>query len=240
MNILLTNDDGVSAKGINTLLDVFAKHHNVYIIAPVKERSGCSSAITFKRQLKIEYVSDNIFAVHGFTADCVNIGLRGDVIPRIDLVISGINHGPNLGDDIYFSGTVAGARLAFMYGFTGIAISVSSVESAEYFEDAAEFLLNFINSSDYLRFKKPVLLNINYPCIPPDKVLGIRYARMGRRKYNDTYNVVNRNGTEMNVRFNFEMPGTNDSDSDIDDVQKGYITITPLTLDCTDYRLMNK
>ncbi|MCU0822334.1 MAG: 5'/3'-nucleotidase SurE, partial [Spirochaetes bacterium] len=126
MRILLTNDDGISAKGINLLYESLSRKHDVYVIAPNEEKSGCSSAITMKSQLKIETLSEKKFAVHGFTADCVNIGLKGNIIPKVDMVVSGINHGPNCGDDIYFSGTVAGARIGYIYGLSSIAISIDS------------------------------------------------------------------------------------------------------------------
>ena len=146
MHILLTNDDGIYAGGINLLYKYLSQKHDVYVIAPNEEKSGCSNAITMKSELKIETLSENKFAVNGFTADCVNIGLKGNLIPKVELVISGINHGPNCGDDVYFSGTVAGARVGHIYGISSIAISLDSYNESTNLSDASEFLLNYIDN----------------------------------------------------------------------------------------------
>ncbi len=240
MNILLTNDDGVNAKGIIALFDVLSEKHNAFIIAPSDERSGSSNAMTFKNNFKIVTISKNIFAMDAFPADCVNMGLRGNIIPKADIVISGINHGPNLGDDIYFSGTVGGARVACIYGVPAIAISMNRTGDSEYFEDASKFLLNYIEKY-YLYFNnKCLFLNINYPDLPENKILGVRYPSLGKRRYNDSYKVLDKGDKEMNVQFNYGniMGPMKDETSDISELEKGYITITPLTLDCTDYEFL--
>src|SRR5208337_1483348 len=126
MRILLTNDDGVNAEGILTLFRVLSQFHDTYIIAPDRERSACSNIFTMREEVKVQRIDRNIFSINGYPADCVSLGLHSDLIPGIDLVISGINHGPNLGDDIHFSGTVAGARTAFIFGKPAIAVSIDS------------------------------------------------------------------------------------------------------------------
>ncbi|MBN2401397.1 MAG: 5'/3'-nucleotidase SurE [Spirochaetes bacterium] len=240
MNILLTNDDGVYAKGLNTLFNVLSKEHNVFIIAPDQEKSGTSNAMTFKTNFHIKNISENIYALAGFPADCVNIGIRGDIIPKVDLVISGINHGPNLGDDIYFSGTLGGARVACIMGIPGIAVSINCNGESEYFQDASVFMLNYIDNLFLTFGDRCIFLNINYPDLPGSRILGIKYPNLGKRIYNDNYKVINNENNEIKLQYNFGnlMNITNDNGSDISELEKGYITITPLTLDCTDYELI--
>lgn len=234
MNILLTNDDGIHAQGINVLYKCLSRKHSVYIVAPDKEKSGCSSAITMKEELKIETLSENRFAVHGFTADCVNVGLKGDILPEIDLVISGINHGPNCGDDIYFSGTVAGARVGYIYGITGIAVSLDCYGDSSNFIGASQFMLEFIEDFRAREFKNPVLLNINYPDLPKEKISEIKYTKLGKREYRDSYRILYKDKNEIRMQFTGGMTGHENLDSDITELKKGHISITPLTLDCTD------
>lgn len=239
MNILITNDDGFDASGIKALYRVLSRKHSVYIVAPDGERSACSSAITIRRNIQVQKKGDGVYAIDGYTADCVNIGLNGELIPEIDLVISGINHGPNLGEDVYFSGTVAGARSAHIFGVSGIAVSVDSLGESDYFEDAAEFLIDFIGGFPLFAHERPVLLNINYPDIPVDEIAGIRYTTLGKREYRDSYN---RTGDSKDG-FSMMMDGIIDSHeidgSDVTELRKGFISITPLTLDCTDYRYLH-
>jgi 5'-nucleotidase len=240
MNILLTNDDGVHAKGLNTLFDVLSEKHNVYIIAPDEEKSGTSNAMTFKNNFKINNISKNKYALAGFPADCVNIGIRGDIIPKVDLVISGINHGPNLGEDIYFSGTVGGARVACIMGIPGIAFSINRNGESKYFKDASVFLLNYIENLNFSFNNKCLFLNINYPDLPADSIHGVKYPFLGKRIYNDNYKVISTENREMKIQFNYGniMESAENEGSDISELEKGYITITPLALDCTDYELV--
>ena len=240
MNILLTNDDGIFAQGINSLYQVLSKNHAVYMIAPKEEKSGCSSAITLREPLKVENISRNKFAVSGFPVDCVNIGLNGNIIPKTDLVISGINNGPNLGDDVYFSGTVAGARAAFIFGISGISISIDCNGNSDYFYDAAEFLLDFIDNLKELAEESVVCFNINYPDISRDKINGVKYTFLGRREYNDMYKVLHQSDYHMSLQLHGTITSDENAGSDITEVEKGHISITPITLDSTDYVFLKK
>ncbi|MFW5770658.1 MAG: 5'/3'-nucleotidase SurE [Spirochaetota bacterium] len=239
MNILLTNDDGIDAEGITALYRILSERHSVFMVAPRDEKSACSNAITIKREIPVKKKGEGVYAVDGYTADCVNIGLNGELIPGIDLVISGINHGPNLGEDVYFSGTVAGARSAYIFGVSGIAISVDSLGASDYFDDAAGFLMDFIGDFPLFSHERPLLLNINYPDIPVDEIAGIQYTTLGRREYRDSYR---RSGNEEKD-FRMMMDGIIESHkiegSDVTELRNGYISVTPLTLDCTDYTYLD-
>ena len=240
MNILLTNDDGISAEGINSLFRILSKEHAVFMIAPRDEKSGSSSAITLKSPLNVESISKNKFAVHGFPVDCVSIGLNGDIIPGIDLVISGINNGPNLGDDVYFSGTVAGARTAFIFGISGISISIDCNGNSKYFDDASRFLLKYIDDLKELTKEGPVFLNINYPDTAADKLSGVKYTFLGKRIYNDIFKIRHQSDYQTSMELNGTISSKKIPGSDITEVGNGYISITPMTLDCTDYRYLKQ
>jgi 5'-nucleotidase len=240
MNILLTNDDGISAKGINALYDVLSEKHNVFIIAPEEERSGSSNAITFKDNIKARTIANNKFAVEGYPADCVNLGMNSNIIPKMDIVVSGINHGPNIGEDVHFSGTVGGARVAYIYGISGIAISINCSRKSHYFNDAANFLLKYIEESDLFADNHCIFLNINYPDLPANKILGVKYTSLGKRNYNDFYEVTGRENEKINLQYKPGIGESANDGSDISEVKKGYITITPLLLDCTDYEFLYK
>ncbi len=114
MKILLSNDDGINAEGINILFNYLSEKFDVYMFAPEVEKSACSNAITIRNDFDVKKLADNKYSVAGYPADCVNIGIHGKFIPEVDVVVSGINHGPNMGGDIYYSGTVAAARTGYI------------------------------------------------------------------------------------------------------------------------------
>ena len=238
MNILITNDDGYNSEGIRALFDGLSSKHNVFIVAPMEEKSACSNAITIRNDIIVDKIEDGIFSVNGFTADCVNVGLNSGIIPPVDLVISGINHGPNLGDDVHFSGTVAGARTAYIFGVSGIAISLDCLETSSYFNEAARFLLGFIDTLKQHPGSDRYFFNINYPDLPSPEIPGEKYTTLGRRRYNDSFTVDMLNDERMHLR----MLGTIESDeiagSDASELRNGYISITPLTIDATDYKYL--
>jgi len=237
MDILLTNDDGISAEGINVLFDVLSEKHYVFMMAPATEKSGSSSAITIKENLRITRAAENKYAVHGYTADCVNVGLRSNIIPKVDLVVSGINHGPNKGEDIYFSGTVGGARIAHISGISGIAISVNSItRESNYFYNASRFLLDYIDDQDMFPCDggRCHFLNINYPDLPEDRILGIKYSALNTNKNNDFFKIISRNDGEISLRYTRESEPEGINGTDITDVKNGHISITPLLPECTD------
>lgn len=240
MNILITNDDGVHAEGIQTLADALSEKYEVYIIAPNAEKSACSNAITVRRAVKIKKIREKVFSIDGYPADCVNIGLHGNVIPPVDLVVSGINHGPNLGDDIHFSGTVAGARTALVFGLTGIGVSLDCVGSSLYFADAARFVAEFIGRHEEELCSNPAFLNINYPDIEKSECSGVRYAGLGKREYRDSYRVLEDADGEMSLQLIGTIHSDSEEGTDIEAVKNGYISITPLKLDSTDYDAVKK
>ncbi len=238
MTILLTNDDGVNAEGIKALFDILSTAHDVFVIAPEDERSACSNAITVRTSLSIHKIDDRHFAVDGYTADCVNIGLNGGFFPPFDIVISGINHGPNLGDDVYFSGTVAGARTACIFGVHGIALSLDCLDSSSYFSQASEFALHFISDILCHTGDQPICFNINYPNIPKHEINGIKYTRLGRRKYNDTYTIHSETGMSKIIQLSGTIESIGGDTTDVFELRNGFISVTPLSIDCSDHEFL--
>jgi 5'-nucleotidase len=255
MNILLTNDDGVQSEGINSLFNVLSLKHNVFMIAPRNEQSACSNAITVRTQLKIKKLSENRYSVSGFPADCVIIGLSGRFIPEVDLVVSGINHGPNVGDDLVFSGTVGAARTGYLFGKSAIAISINSYHRASrYADDASQFLLDFIdeyigvtNASlkqgerkhDGHSHQRP-FFNINYPDLPIEKIKGKKMTYVGRRIYRDSFQKTQFDSDEALVQMGGYIESILAEGSDTTELENGFISISPLMTDCTNYISLKK
>jgi 5'-nucleotidase len=255
MNILLTNDDGIQSEGINSLFDILSAHHNLFMIAPRNEQSACSNAITVRTQLKIKKFTDKKYSVSGFPADCVIIGLSGTFLPEIDLVVSGINHGPNVGDDLVFSGTVGAARTGYLFGKSAIAISINSYHRASHYaDDASRFLLDFID--EYIPDKHAALLsadkskkehtgaqlffNINYPDLPHEKIKGKKMTYVGRRIYRDSFQKTQFDSDEAVVQMGGYIESVLSEGSDTTELDNGFISITPLMTDSTNYNSLNK
>jgi 5'-nucleotidase len=239
MKILLTNDDGVNAEGIQELYYRFKEHHDTYVIAPNEERSACSNAITTRTDLKIRKIEGRIFSVSGYPADCVDVGLHSGIIPHVDLVISGINHGPNVGNDVVFSGTVAGARTAYVFGKPGIAISMDSYHKpSSYFSDAALFLLNFIHDEGFSSSGEICFLNINYPDLPSGSIGGTIYTHLGKRVYRESYDTIHESTDELIISPRGVIDFIHNHGSDITALKDGLISITPLHNDTTDFKYL--
>ena len=234
MKILLTNDDGIKAEGIQNLYQKLTSKFETYIIAPDRERSACSNIFTMRDEVSLKKTQLNIYSVNGYPADCVSIGLHSKLIPEVDLVISGINHGPNLGDDVHFSGTVAAARTAYIFGKPGIAFSADTFHRPSvYFDQMSDFLCDFIDKNFPFNGQ---YLNINYPDLPSDRVKGIKYTYLSKRFYRDSYTIRQTDSDdECVLMLNGNIDTRDDRDSDSDVLNKGFISVTPLTIDTTDY-----
>ena len=240
MNILLTNDDGIEFAGIHALQDEFAKMGDVYTFAPRMEKSATSQAMTLFEDVYVKPVNDKTFIVNGFPVDCVNIALHGDLVDvPFDLLVSGINKGVNMGEDILYSGTVGAALHGFIHNIPSIAISAGYLDKNGDFPKIARFLRRFVEERKEL-FTSPVILNVNYPTQikMPEK---IKWTKLGTRIYRDKYIrthaedgafLFNLGGSELNHK---EAEGT-----DFDAYYKGYVSVTPLTTDATNYAYRNR
>ncbi len=228
--ILLSNDDGVESEGILKLREAVSHLGDVYIVAPDKERSGASHSITLGQPIRVKQLDDKVFSVSGTPADCVLLGIFELLPGKPDLVLSGINRGYNLGEDVFYSGTVAAAREGAIYDIPALAISLGTSTSEYYWETAKYFTKVIIDEifKSRLDFE---LININIPNKPRDEIRGIRIVRLGRRSYQDPVDKREDNiyyiGGEPLWR---KEPGT-----DLKAVSDGFVSITPLNIDLTDY-----
>jgi 5'-nucleotidase len=180
MKILLSNDDGYFAAGLNILAEHIAKIADITVVAPERNRSGASNSLTLDRPLSVKKATNGFFYVNGTPTDCVHIALTGLMDSMPDMVISGINDGANMGDDTIYSGTVAAAMEGYLLGIPSIAISMSQHNSIN-FETAARVAVELVEHYQKFGFKGPTLLNVNVPDIPYAQLQGRTVTRLGKR-----------------------------------------------------------
>lgn len=253
MNILVVNDDGYNAPGIAALVRELRKKHNVFVCAPKENQSAVGHGLTIRRLLHAEQVTTfdkaadgeetkpvAAFCVDGTPADCVRVAV-GNLGANPDVVISGINQAPNLGTDVLYSGTVSAAEEAAMIGYRAVAVSKDTF-GTDYFEDAAA---HFCSNLDlFLRCinEEHRLLNVNYPNLPANEYKGIRAGHLAQQIYPITYTET----TDEDGRTGYRTPSnklTDCGEHDTTDekfVRDGFIAVTPLKYDVTDYQRLEQ
>lgn len=235
MKILISNDDGIDAPGINRLAERLKEDHEIFIVAPTDEKSASSHSLTLKRPLSVNQRSENSFAVDGTPADCVNLAVHSILKNRPDLVVSGINHGANLGEDVFYSGTVSAAMEGLLLGIPSIAISFEMKDSYD-FAPAAEFAARLVMYVKKRGIMSDTVLNVNVP----DKIIErkkiYKITKQGRRLYGDAVEEkVDPSGRKFYTIDTKEIRIEEDIDSDFFAVNNGYVSLTPLHLDLTNY-----
>jgi 5'-nucleotidase len=180
VRILLSNDDGYQARGLRMLAEHLQPIATVVIVAPDRNRSGASNSLTLETPLRVERVDDNVYYVNGTPTDCVHIAVTGLLDEQPDMLISGINHGANLGDDVLYSGTVAAAMEGRFLGIPAIAVSLVLGDGG-HFATAAVLLRRLVERSLVDPLPADAILNINVPDVPLESVRGIRTTRLGFR-----------------------------------------------------------
>lgn len=187
MLILLTNDDGVRSPGLRALADALGVHGRVVVVAPDRNRSAVGHALTLEHPLRAEEIKPDVFSVDGTPTDCVNLGIHGLLKETPDLVVSGINRGSNLGDDITYSGTVCAAMEASLMGLPAIAVSL---DCSSFDVESLDFAANYTQqlAGQVIRQGLPpdTFLNVN---VPAGECLGVRLTRQGKRKYGDAVTI---------------------------------------------------
>lgn len=237
--ILITNDDGIYSPGIQILAKRLRELDDVAIVAPDRERSAAGHSMTLHRPLLIEELKDLMYSVNGTPTDCVNIAVKGLLKETPKLVVSGINKGPNLGDDITYSGTVAGAMEAILLGVPALAVSVVAREDFR-FAEAADVAAAI--SRHVLEHGLPAgtLLNINVPNCPTEALRGTRITRLGKRVYHQmTVERVDPRGKKYYWIGGGEPDWEREEGTDLDAVDKQFVSVTPLHLDMTDHASFN-
>lgn len=235
MNILISNDDGINALGISTLAARIGRDHRVFVVAPDRERSAASHSLTLKHPLKVKDLGNDRYSVDGTPADCVNLAVHSIMPVRPDLVLSGINHGANMGDDISYSGTVSAAKEGMLLGIPSLAFSLEMKHGHD-FEPAAEFAAKLVHFIQNNPVPPETLLNINVPDRIVDDEVPYKITRQGNRIYDDTeIEKKSARGGEYYTIDAHEICFNGDIESDFYAVTGGYISITPLKLDLTHY-----
>lgn len=236
MNILLTNDDGINANGIKILARHLERIGNVAIVAPDREQSAVGHALTLHNPLRAVKLRTNVYSVDGTPTDCVNLGIHSLLSFKPDIVISGVNHGANLGDDITYSGTVSAAMEATLMGIPAFAVSLATNTEPDDFTHAASFAVKLAGIIMDKGLPDDTFLNVNVPNLPQAKLKKPLVTRQGKRSYGgmivDKIDPRGRNyywiGT-ADMEFH-DLEGT-----DFYAVNRGHISITPLHLDLTNY-----
>ncbi|MEN3046941.1 MAG: 5'/3'-nucleotidase SurE [Candidatus Hydrothermales bacterium] len=237
LRFLLVNDDGIEAEGIKRAANVLSKFGDVLVVAPKEEKSGTSHSISLRKSIKVNKIKENFYSVDGTPVDCVLIAMEVLLKRRPDIVVSGINYGFNLGEDTLYSGTVAAAREGFLYGVPSIAFSVGPKGERKIFEGGEyylEYLLRKIIESKL--YKENFLLNVNLYDLKVEEIKGIKITKLGKRHYLNPVEKVEENVFRIGGRL--ELVYEEDSDSGA--VLEGYVSVTPLAIECLDFNLASK
>lgn len=247
MKILLSNDDGVMAEGIKALTVELSKEHEVYVVAPDRERSAAGHSLTLHTPIRVEeleskFGAKRIWITSGTPGDCVKIGINAILgeDEKPDLIISGINHGPNLGSDILYSGTVSCAMEGAMMGYPSIAVSLASMTSEpELFSNVAKFMLKFIHKIQDYKFPPKTILNINVPGLMPEDLAGIAITKLGGKMFTDEYD----KRVDPRGKVYYWMAGElirhcDNDDSDINALRWNKVSVTPITFEMTEVSVM--
>ncbi len=243
LRILVSNDDGIAAPGIRALARALATSHEVYVLAPDRERSATGHALTLHKPLRAEPVEmgqgvAGAWAVTGTPSDCVKLAV-GAILPAPpDLVVSGINRGPNLGTDVLYSGTVSAALEGVINGLPAIAFSLATFSDVGY-DRAAAFAASLVQQLADQTLPTKFLLNVNLPALEGEGYRGVRITKLGVRKYKDVFE----RRADPRGRTHYWLAGEaveagEADDSDVMAVRANYVSITPIQYDMTDYPMI--
>lgn len=233
MRILLSNDDGYSAPGIEILATTLAEIAEITVVAPERDRSGASNSLTLDRPMMLHRAANGYHYVNGTPTDCVHLAVTGMLDRLPDMVVSGINLGANMGEDIIYSGTVAAATEGYLLGVPSLAVSLAS-KRGEHFATAARVARELVVRFQGAGFAEPVLLNVNVPDIPYGELKGLRVTRLGRRHKAEpaVKQQTPRGQTVYWVGAAGQAKNTGE-DTDFAAVEDGYVSLTPLHMDLT-------
>ena len=238
--ILLTNDDGIGARGLQALYDALKRVGDIIIVAPDSERSAVGHAITLSDPLRVKQINDYSYSTTGTPADCVKLAVRAILKKRPDMVISGINLGPNTGFSVLYSGTVSGATEGVILGIPSIAVSLGTFVNPDY-SFAAEFAGKVALKVIKQGLPKGILLNINVPAVPKKKIKGVCITRQSKKAFVEKFD----KRIDPRKQVYYWLMGevidlAGEQDSDIDAINKNFVSITPLHCDMTEYSFMDE
>lgn len=239
MKFLLCNDDGYFAPGLAALAKALSALGEVVVVAPERDKSGASNSLTLDRPLVVRRAASGFYYVNGTPSDCVHLAVTGFLDFRPDLVVSGINHGSNMGDDTLYSGTVAAATEGFLLGIPALAVSLAG-KSDQHFDSAAKIACQLVENFLSNRFTMPMLLNLNVPELPADQIKGIKVTRLGKRHQAEPA-VKASNPRGDTIYWVGAVGGAQDAaeGTDFHAVAAGYASLTPLMVDLTAHGLLS-
>ncbi|WP_440054081.1 5'/3'-nucleotidase SurE [Pseudoalteromonas sp. T1lg65] len=239
MRILLSNDDGVHAKGILVLYHALSTVADVTVIAPDRNCSGASNSLTLLNPLRATELENGFISVNGTPTDCVHLGVNQLMDKAPDLVIAGINNGANLGDDTLYSGTVAAATEGRHLGLPAIAVSLCSKKEA-YYETAAEVVVELVRKLASHPLPKDQIININVPDIPKHELKGIKVTRLGARHKAETMTKqIDPWGRDVYWYGNLGSESDAGEGTDFHAINHGYASVTPLKIDMTAHESLD-
>ena len=238
MRILVSNDDGYLATGINVLADSLAEIAEVVVVAPDRNRSAASNSLTLNNPLRVTKVGENRFAVNGTPSDCVHLALEGFLEVEPDLVVSGINHGANLGDDVIYSGTVAAATEGRFLGLPTIAISLVG-HRLKHFDTAGRVARELVERLTRNSLPSEVILNVNVPDLPYAEIKGIVPARLGyRHKSEPVVKSADPHGRTIYWVGPAGPSAEAGPGTDFHEIERGAVAVTPLKVDLTRHEAL--
>ena len=240
MRLLLSNDDGILARGLDCLERAARPLGDVWVVAPDREQSATSHSLTLHHPLRPVQLAPQRWQVDGTPTDCVMVAIEALLPDRPDFVLSGINHGPNMGEDVLYSGTVAAAMEGLALGVPSIAVSFAGGDlraDVSQLKEQVKVLTPLLRHLTSLpNFPADTLFNVNLPPVPADDVKGVKLTRLGRRAYSGSVAPMKDPwGRQIYWIGGGEISWTGESDSDFRAIQEGYISVTPLHLDLTHY-----
>ena len=235
MRILLSNDDGYQARGLRVLAEYLSDLAELTIVAPDRNRSGASNSLTLDVPLRVEQVDANLYYVNGTPTDCVHVAITGLLEVEPDMVISGINHGANLGDDVLYSGTVAAAMEGRFLGFPALAVSLVLADG-DHFATAATVTRKLVQQMIDRPLPKDTILNVNVPDVPVSELRGLRATRLGFRHKAEP---VVKARDPKNQPIYWIGPAGPGQDAgpgtDFDAIRQGCVSISPIKVDLTNH-----
>lgn len=233
MRILLSNDDGYFSPGLQALARELAKVAEITVVAPERDRSGASNSLTLDRPLQLRRAPSGFYYVNGTPTDCVHLAVTGMLDMQPDMVISGINHGANMGDDTVYSGTVAAATEGFLLGVPSLAVSLVG-RSPTQFDTAARLAREMVERVQRSPFTEPVLLNMNVPDLPYEALQGTRVTRLGKRhRAEPAIRSTNPRGEQIFWIGPVGEAADAGEGTDFHAVANGFVSMTPLQIDLT-------
>ncbi len=246
MRILLSNDDGVHAAGLKAIFKELKKLGDVWCVAPLEEKSTTGHSLTIHKPLRLIEMGERFYGVSGSPADCVYLGIRQVIGKMPDLVVSGINRGANLGQDVYYSGTVSAAREACILGIPSMAVSLAvdfskaRDDASLHYEAAARVAVDVLREMKHHVLPHHSLLNLNVPDLAYDRIKGVQLARQGFRYYSGS--VLRR--TDHRGKDYFWVGGTykgykKEDGTDCSTIESGFAALTPIKLDSTDLQTLS-